>query len=322
MISTQSSIPTFIRIQCKFNFISIEINLLTLTDFRNFLFSVRPTPQPIAETVSKFTLHTASLPKPQYPVSISLTPRNVMDTKVAKQTLNASRRGFQGPRDISSDSGIASYDSFGEHSSPRRSSKTRPRHLQMVLSGKNSFEVRDLDDSLSDEAIVPLVLPKLPSAFSYETEPAPLSGLIRSSIDESSSDLRKMSIASSEIESMEDGEVGDENGISEMGEEEEGEEGKVSRDKTLSEKRMRNSIKDFTLNSKNSSPASSRASWGHAGDTMAFKDCSSLSISSSDESKHNNVGDNRDSNLLADDDMSSMTLTTGNPLCKFDGFFT
>lgn len=66
--------------------------------------SVRPTPV----TVSKYTLHTASLPKPQYPVPVSLTSVNVganrmysanqrignsMDTKGAKHAANLNKKG-------------------------------------------------------------------------------------------------------------------------------------------------------------------------------------------------------------------------------------
>lgn len=64
-----------------------------------FFYSVRPTPQtPTIASVSKFTLHTSSLPRPQYAVPISVTPSYVMDTKGAKQALNTSRRSFLGPR--------------------------------------------------------------------------------------------------------------------------------------------------------------------------------------------------------------------------------
>lgn len=143
--------------------------------------SVRPTPQAAATTiVSKFTLHTASLPKPQYPVPVSLAPRHSMDTKNAKQAANTSKKGFQAQREISADSGIGSMSSHcSSHvgiefkkSSPRQ--RQRPRNLEMVFSGRNKFHVRDLtEDSFSDENVQPLALPKLPTAYNTKIQPQP-----------------------------------------------------------------------------------------------------------------------------------------------------
>lgn len=131
--------------------------------------SVRPTAQ--KAMVSKFTLHTSSLPKPQHAVPISITPHYAMDTKVAKQAANTTtKRGFQAAqREISTDSGISSIsamDNGPSRTSPQRI-RTRPRNLEMVMSGRHKFSVRDrdLDDSLSDDSVVPLALPELPSAF-------------------------------------------------------------------------------------------------------------------------------------------------------------
>lgn len=169
----------------------------------------------------------------------------------------------------------------------------------MVMRGRNSFEVRDLEDSLSDDTIIPLVLPKLPSAFETSTELQSLNGLIRSNDidDEFSCDMRKLSIVSSDIESIID-------------EENDGET-KVSRDKNYTEKLIKN-------DSKNVSPASSRVSWEQAGETMAVRDCSSMSLSSSDESKYNNQINNKTiGNDDDDDDISAVTYTPGNVLCMF-----
>lgn len=137
-------------------------------------FSVRPTPQAAATTiVSKFTLHTSSLPKPQYPVPVSLAPRYSMDVKNAKQAANNTKKGFQAQREISADSGIGSLSSgFDVKKSPKRQ---RPRNLEMVFSGRNKFHVRDLiDDSFSDDNIQPLALPQLPTVYSSKTQPANL----------------------------------------------------------------------------------------------------------------------------------------------------
>lgn len=184
------------------------------------------------------------------------------------------------------------------NSSPtRRSSRNRPRNLEMVMSGRNLFQVRDLDsESLSDDTIVPLVLPKLPSAFNTSiNQQSMISGLIQSeqnSVDfmEDSSDARKLSTTSSDIESID--------------------EEKAFKDRSTSEKSLKNStFKEYSPSSKNSSPASSRASsWCNAGESLAHKDYSSQSLSSSDESK-----ENFKINTI-DEDVSSVTVTIGNNL--------
>lgn len=146
------------------------------------LHSIRPTPQAAATTiVSKFTLHTSSLPKPQYPVPVSLAPRHSMDTKNAKQAANTSKKGFQAQREISADSGIGSLSSHcsSSHvganykkSSPPQRQKHRPRNLEMVFSGRNKFHVRDLtEDSFSDDNVQPLALPQLPTAYNTKIQP-------------------------------------------------------------------------------------------------------------------------------------------------------
>lgn len=139
-------------------------------------FSVRPTPQAATTIVSKFTLHTSSLPKPQYPVPVSLAPRYSMDVKNAKQAANNTKKGFQAQREISADSGIGSLSSnssgFDVKKSPQRN---RPRNLEMVFSGRNKFHVRDLtDDSFSDDNVQPLALPQLPTAYNSKNQPANL----------------------------------------------------------------------------------------------------------------------------------------------------
>lgn len=237
-----------------------------------------------------------------------------MDTKVAKQVANTTRRGFHGPRDISTDSGISSIDNnshpYETHGSTsnRLPTKSRPRNLEMVFSGRNKFEVRDLDDSLSDESVVPLSLPRLPSAFNTASQPAPLMGLSRTEYiprdDQSSSPtdgieltFGKSSLTSLDVESIE--------------------EEKVYRDNSTTEKETRMSLaKEYSPSSKTSSPASSRASWCNAGESMAIKDCSSLSTSSND-SVHKEVRKEFEGNLL-DEDISLMTITMDNRnnLCK------
>lgn len=285
-------------------------------------------------SVAKFTLHSSSLPKPQYPVPISLPSsgsRYAMDPKDAKHAVNISRKGtLQGQlyqSDRSSDRAAAAAtatstyrdlhhpdDEMGTHM-PRQ----RYRNLEMVMSGRHKFEVRDLE-TLTAEPIVPLSLPKLPSAFTgtgEQQQPIPLSGLVRSSElprqlsdDIDINDNRyeseqapveplpggKDSAVSSDIESLE--------------------EEKLARDNNSSEKSLKGAIiKDLIEAhcSKTSSPGSSRASWCNAGESMAAKDCSSLSLSSSEESNVNHMKADKNRTHADEEDISSVTITAGNP---------
>lgn len=226
-----------------------------------------------------------------------------MDTKVAKQAANTTRRGFFGACDISSDSGVSGMDSFG-HVSPKRN-RNRPRNLEMVVNGRHKFEVRDLDNELMDENVVPLFLPKLPSVFSSNSQPAPLSGLHRN--DELSSEsctdginlsFRKSSLTSLNVDSIE--------------------EAKLYHDNSMTEKGVRNStFKEYSPSSKTSSPASSRASWCNAGESMAIKDCSSISVSSS-ESVNNKDSDCKTLSVDLRDEDNSMAMAMDKTLsCKY-----
>lgn len=85
-----------------------------------------------------------------------------MDAKHEKQFANTTTKEFHAQREISSDSGIGSMGV--PSTSPQRS--RRPRKMEMVLSGRHKFQVRDLnDESFSDESVANLTLPQLPSAF-------------------------------------------------------------------------------------------------------------------------------------------------------------
>ncbi|XP_037908792.1 uncharacterized protein LOC119650260 isoform X4 [Hermetia illucens] len=263
---------------------------------------VKPMPQPAVASVSRFTLHTTSLPKPQYPVPISLpSSRSAMDSKNVKQVVNNTRKGFTGPREISTDSGIASLDATFEYStagggqSPSRHSRarSRPRNLEMVFNSRHKFDVRDLDDTLSCDSVEPLALPKLPSVFSSDNQTVPLNGLVRSSFNmsqeeaEDQMNCRKTSRSQSDAENNE--------------------EEKLYRDRSTSEKTAKNpSIKDYNISSKNSSPVSSRSSWCNAGESLAPNDCSSFSLSSSDESKDNQ---NEKASFKVFEDISSIATT-------------
>ncbi|XP_062710499.1 serine-rich adhesin for platelets isoform X5 [Aedes albopictus] len=287
------------------------------------------TKQEPASSVTKFTLHSSSLPKPQYPVPISLpsaAPRYVMDPKGAKQAANVSRKGTlnQYQRELSSershDLDFYQSNTDSDTTSNSRMPRQRYRNLEMVLNGRHKFEVRDLE-TLTAEPIVSLALPKLPSAFNSigpQQQPVPLSGLVRSSelprqlsddIDindnryESSEGgdplevlERKDSLASSDVDSFE--------------------EEKLARDNNSSEKSLKGAIiKDMVQSqySKTSSPGSSRASWCNAGETMAAKECSSLSFSSSDEGSNARAAGGFRLSVDEQEDISSVTITAGNP---------
>jgi hypothetical protein len=201
-------------------------------------------------SASKFTLHSTNLPKPQYPVPISLTTRYVVDTKGAKHAVNISRKGlssryilkikqsfqpfgligFSHFREESLDSGISSYDSSGPSNTmnmeDRYPSRNRNRNLEIVPSGRHKFEVRDLD-TFMDESVIPLSLPKLPSVFSSLNQTIPMGGLVRSNVSQSSENdseyglndnrnfERKSSIISSDAESFEEEKLMKDNNSSE-----------------------------------------------------------------------------------------------------------
>lgn len=251
-----------------------------------------------------------------------------MDPKGAKQAVNISRKGTlqsqlyqrsqSSERELDLDEGS---NPDVDTSSNIRMPRQRYRNLEMVMSGRHKFQVRDLE-TLTAEPIVPLPLPKLPSAFTTtgQQQPIPLSGLVRSSelprqlsdeIDindnryESEQQQteqvdRKDSVASSDVESFEE---------------------KLAMDNNSSEKSLKGAIiKDLVDShcSKTSSPGSSRASWCNAGESMAAKECSSLSLSSSDESNVHNKADKRELHT-EDEDVSTVTITVGNPslLCEY-----
>ncbi|XP_053689567.1 uncharacterized protein LOC128738452 isoform X2 [Sabethes cyaneus] len=281
-------------------------------------------------SVAKFTLHSSSLPKPQYPVPISLpsaAPRYDMDPKGAKQAVNISRKvTLQGlppyQREQSSEDGThdlnRELNPNVDTGSNIRVPRQRYRNLEMIMSGRHKFEVRDLE-TLTAEPIVSLALPKLPSAFNTNgpQQPIGMSGLVRSTElpRQLSDDIdindnryeseqpppvdplaeRKDSIVSSDVESLE-------------------EEEKLTRDNNSSEKSLKGAIlrdlqsAEIHGGSKTSSPGSSRASWCNAGETMAPKECSSLSLSSSEDAnqRHRKAS-------IDEVDVSSVTITAGNP---------
>lgn len=64
-------------------------------------------------------------------------------------------------------SGLEKLDASPAFGARRRSNtQLRSRNLEVVVTGKNTFDVRDLDDSNdSCDSIPPPPLPQLPSAF-------------------------------------------------------------------------------------------------------------------------------------------------------------
>lgn len=159
--------------------------------------------------ISRFTLQTSQLPKPQL-------PERVIETKAAKTLANNSRKILatlhsHGDTDsskegsLTEDSGVGSHTSSSNYdnmqnivnldSSPSMRRSSKPRNLGVVLTG-NTFDVKDLDDSSIVENVS---LPPLPSAF----QPPQNTGLVRERKLEYQWHLhkdsrRKISITSSE----------------------------------------------------------------------------------------------------------------------------
>ncbi|XP_064539954.1 serine-rich adhesin for platelets isoform X6 [Drosophila montana] len=303
---------------------------------------VRPTPASFA----KFTLQTVSLPRPEYPVAISLSattpttpsssvqspvpahatgarakevastsrqhpltsihvqPTRQLDQKSVKQlTNNTTRRGFSGSREISADSGIASMDmavdsgsSSGGSASSSKRSRSRPRNLQMVMSGRHTFEVRDADDPPSSESnsfVEPLALPKLPTDNSQAT-PLPLVGLVRSNtvLSRESYERRQATAGPNQDATPE---TPPKPKASSSDDSESVDEEKLYLDSSTSEK----SAKQL------SHSQSSSMSWRcQAGESLAAKDCSSMSITSSDTQTPIKLEDKEEDMSLGLDDMS------------------
>uniref|UniRef100_A0A182R0X0 Uncharacterized protein n=1 Tax=Anopheles farauti TaxID=69004 RepID=A0A182R0X0_9DIPT len=303
-------------------------------------------------TASKFTLHSSSLPKPQYPVSISLTgttsgpalasSRYTMDTKGAKHAVNVSRKEFANTNVTGAP---PLEDTTTTTTSSIRMPRQRYRNLEMVMSGRHKFEVRDLE-ALTTEPIVPLPLPELPSAFCSTTNQrtAPLSGLIRSSELNAGANLSSLhddiDINDNRYEMAEPGAEENAGGDGEPKERmvpiplgtrstpegESFEEEKLLRDNNSSEKSLKGALmKDLMESyeeSKSSSPSCSRASWFTAGEVLAAKDFGIRSLTTSVESsstatmsRQMDIAPEKSAapDELEEEDISSVTITAGNP---------
>lgn len=156
--------------------------------------------------ITRFTLQTTQLPKPQL-------PERVIETKTAKTLVNNTRKiysRYQSDTESSSkegsmteDSGVGSHTS-GEKcevptiealdSSPTFRRYVKPRNLHVVVSG-NRFDVRDLDENTETK----VSLPPLPMGFHNDQQNY---GLVRErqmeykrSVEKSN---RKTSVTSSE----------------------------------------------------------------------------------------------------------------------------
>ncbi|XP_050742646.1 uncharacterized protein LOC108034946 isoform X6 [Drosophila biarmipes] len=289
---------------------------------------VRPTPRPTPASYAKFTLQTVSLPRPEYPVAISLTATTPttpsssvqspvpahstgarakdistnsrqhpltsvhvqpqsrhLDQKSVKQlTNNSTRRGFSGSREISADSGIASMDMAMDSSSGSsvgsKRSRSRPRNLKMVMSGRHTFEVRDADDPPSSESnsfVEPLALPKLPTDGS-QSIPLPLLGLVRSNTvlsRESYERRQAVTPGSQDHQDQRDGEA-EKPKNSGSDESESVDEEKLYLDSSTSEKSAKN----------HHSQSSVASTWRlQAGESLAAQDCSSMSMSISSDTQ-------------------------------------
>ncbi|XP_051861218.1 serine-rich adhesin for platelets isoform X4 [Drosophila albomicans] len=299
---------------------------------------VRPTPRAAPPSFAKFTLQTVSLPRPEYPVAISLTATTPttpssssvqsphtgarakdvssrphpltsihvqptagrqLDQKSVKQLTNSTtRRGFSGSREISADSGIASMDmavdsasssGSGCSGSSSKRSRSRPRNLQMVMSGRHTFEVRDMDDPPSSESnsyVEPLALPKLPTD-NNQTTPLPLIGLVRSNtvLSRESYERRQTTSASGQPQAsaqviLQTPETPPKPKATGSDDSESVDEEKLYLDSSTSEK----SAKQL------SHSQSSSMSWRcQAGESLAARDCSSMSISSTNNNSNSDT---------------------------------
>lgn len=240
-----------------------------------------------------------------------------MDTKDVKHAMNLSRRQFFGLTSDSSDSGVVSDDSR-RSLRPSGNRYVGQRNLEMIRNGRHTFEVRDLE-KLTAAPVVRLALPQLPNVFrnnNYQT--APIGGLVRPEEGRIVGDNRNESdcnVRQSSLDSLE---------YTESTEEE-----KLIKDNNSSEKSLMQKMvfmREQSVSSKNSSPGSSRHSWCNAGETMAPKECSSLSMSSSDDTtasrckeKFDNEAFVRVKNISIDEesedvDISSVTCGTTNSI--------
>lgn len=217
-----------------------------------------------------------------------------LDQKSVKQlTNNSTRRGFSGSREISADSGIASMDMALDSSSGSsvgsKRSRSRPRNLKMVMSGRHTFEVRDADDPPSSESnsfVEPLALPKLPTDGS-QSIPLPLLGLVRSNtvLSRESYERRQAEGSpGSQDQSEEKAKTGGSGGGSD--ESESVDEEKLYLDSSTSEKSAK----------QQQSQSSVSSTWRlQAGESLAAQDCTSMSMSiSSDTQAPENARDNND----------------------------
>lgn len=117
------------------------------------------------QQISRFTLHTTQLPKPQL-------PQRVIETKTAKTLLNNSRKildGLQGDATDSSKEGSLTEDSgVGSHTSDSNMqnivnlecSPVVPRRSLGVVVDGNRFDVRDCEGDVVALPVLPSVLKK------------------------------------------------------------------------------------------------------------------------------------------------------------------
>lgn len=221
--------------------------------------------------------------------------------------------------DESYDSGIASHDSCTEQHQHymdamiSRRPRQRSRHFEMVMSGRHKFEIRDLNTLMDSEKIVPLSLPKLPSAFNNEEKEIIVGGLVRSTNNcgYNTDNESNMSISCDSNMSTVNHYQSRPTSLISTSEAESCEEEKLNIDNNSSEKTMKEPVIEVVpVNSKLSSPGSSRSSYYNAGESMALKDCSSISLSSSDEERRNvlNAG-NKKAMECDEDEISTVTLT-------------
>lgn len=201
-------------------------------------------------------------------------------------------------------------DSSSGSSVGSKRSRSRPRNLKMVMSGRHTFEVRDADDPPSSESnsfVEPLALPKLPTDGS-QSIPLPLLGLVRSNTVLSRESYERRQAETPGSQDQQDSEKPKTSGSDES---ESVDEEKLYLDSSTSEK-----------SAKHQSQSSVASTWRHqAGESLAAQDCSSMSMSiSSDTHAPENPRDNdkeEDMSLGLDEISLINTDMQFSTICKF-----
>ncbi|KAG5678349.1 hypothetical protein PVAND_008033 [Polypedilum vanderplanki] len=298
--------------------------------------------------VSRYTLQSTSLPRPQYPVPVSVAPstfaRNTLstfslntssrpvnsvqskliDTKGAKHQANLTKRGgMMTRRDESLDSGIASHDSTSDNNHYHNTSiqkqpqppsqlidtsMKRSRRRFEMIPGPSRHKFEIRD--LNDYNENTVIVPLSLPKLPTERREIVTNGLIRSTNSYTTDNETDISISESSRPTS---------FISTASETESFEEEKLKIDTSCSEKSSKGAIakENVKTNIKNSSSVSWKQN-NNGGESMAMNISRTVSISSSsdDDRKNQNIIHSFEVNNMKkkdidcdEDELSSMTIT-------------